>query len=125
MKLTLLFLLCLALISPASLAQQREGEAVNHITVLISKQKVQAFHVGAEIRREDFLVYIPAITATQVRGLEFITFTKEVFATIGTAIANRVMLLAHLNSFIQPKHKCFEGVHRGQECTVHLLRLRL
>lgn len=116
MKFLLILLLCL----PA-FGQQREGDDTSkHIITLISRDDALAIYAGREVEKSDFVIFDASTPVGSVRGKEFVTFELALFATIDTANESREALISHLKMFIpEVKNICHEGVHRGEDCTVH------
>ena len=96
-----------------------------HVIALISRTDALAIYKGAEIERDAFTVFTATTQASDVRGKEFVTFERSLFATIDTANEDRAALIRHLKQFVpEVKNICIEGVHRGMDCSVHFRHLR-
>lgn len=106
--LTILFL-CLP-----TMAQEEESQ---HVTVLISRETALAIYKGAPIQKSDFVLFTDKTTASDHRGKESVTFRREMFESVGTANADRQLLISHLKLHIpEQPNPCHKEYGRGMDC---------
>lgn len=117
-------LLILALTIP-TFTQQTADERHGKIIALISREAALLIYKGAVIEKSDFVIFTADTQSTEMRGKESITFSPEMFESIGSANEDRAALVRHLKMFIPlVKNTCHEGHSRGMDCTVHFRHIR-